>query len=167
MSFLDYTVNWCRGEIFEGWAILTAGFVLLAATLGFWKLGTTELARAIVVPMLAVTLLTLALGGYLVVQNKIRIPAFQEEYRQDPAAFKEQELKRVEGFVSAYKYTFTTAAVIMITAVGLFLLGKSPLLRSVALALMVLSFIVFIVDHFSRERALDYQENITRAAGTE
>ncbi len=166
MSFIDYTVNWCRGEIFEGWAIVTAGFVLLAATLGFRKLGTTELAKAIVIPILVVTLLTLALGGYLVVQNKIRIPAFQEEYRQDPAAFQEKELKRVDGFVSFYKYTFSAAAVIMIAAVGLFFLGRTPLLKSIALAMMVFSFLLFIVDHFSRERALEYRENITREAGT-
>ena len=54
MELIDYTNKWLAGEIFEGKSILIAGICLLVLTLIVWRLGSTEYARAILIPMLVV-----------------------------------------------------------------------------------------------------------------
>ena len=78
MDFIQHTINWCSGEIFEGKLLALWGLAILIVTFFFWKTGTTPFAKAIVIPLLVVGLLTVASGASLVVNNNKRIVAFQK-----------------------------------------------------------------------------------------
>jgi hypothetical protein len=62
MNFIEHTVNWCTGEIFEGKMIAMFGITVIIISIAFWKTGTTPFAKAIVVPLLVVGLLSATAG---------------------------------------------------------------------------------------------------------
>ena len=103
MELIDYTNKWLAGEIFEGKSILAAGICLLALTFIVWRTGSTEHARAILLPMLVVAVLHIGIGGSMIVSNSQRIPQFTEQYqRQTRQEYIASENARVNGFMSVY-----------------------------------------------------------------
>ena len=46
MEFIEHTIAWCRGEIFEGRMLALFGAVIVALALIFWRVGSTPSARA-------------------------------------------------------------------------------------------------------------------------
>ena len=47
MEFINHTIDWCKGEIFEGRMILLLGIFVLAVSLVYWKFGSTPQAMAL------------------------------------------------------------------------------------------------------------------------
>ena len=45
-NMLKHSIEWCKGEIFEGKMILAFGILFLIITLCFWKFGLTVNAKA-------------------------------------------------------------------------------------------------------------------------
>lgn len=56
MDFIEYTRKWFEGEIFEDYAMVGAGVVMLVLTFAVWRFGASDSARAIWIPMLLVAL---------------------------------------------------------------------------------------------------------------
>ena len=46
MEFIEHTVAWCRGEIFEGRLLALFGAVVVTLGLLFWRFGSTPGAKA-------------------------------------------------------------------------------------------------------------------------
>ena len=161
MELIDYTNKWLAGEIFEGKSILIAGVCLLVLTFFVWRTGSTEYSRAILLPKLVVALLHIGIGGGRVVSNTRRIPQFAEQYRQQTQQeFIDSENARVNGFMSIYPQVIIFAAVLFAVAICLFAFCTKPWLRATALALIYLALSTLVIDYFSKERAITYQNEI-------
>ena len=161
MELIDYTNKWLADEIFEGKSILVAGLCLLVLAFVVWRIGTTEYARAILLPMLVVALLHIGIGAGMVVTNKQRIPQFTEQYqRQTPQEYIASENARVDGFMTIYPQVIIFAAVSFAVGIGLFAFCSKPWLRATALALIYLALSCLVIDYFSKERAVTYQQKI-------
>ncbi len=50
MNIISDTINWCKGEIFEGKMSFLFGVVILIVSLTYWKFASTEAARAMFIP---------------------------------------------------------------------------------------------------------------------
>ena len=96
VEFVQLTLDWCRGEIFEGTLAAIFGLVVATGAFLFWKLGDTPYSKALFVPMLIVGLLYLAAGIGLVIVNNERIAEFPEQYARSPAEFVTAETARVD-----------------------------------------------------------------------
>ncbi len=166
MDFIQHTINWCSGEIFEGKLLALWGLAILIVTFFFWKTGTTPFAKAIVIPLLVVGLLTVASGASLVINNNKRIVTFQKEYQADKTAFIKSEKKRTDYFIKWYPWTMIIMGVIMLGGVVLMNVKGTPLPRAIALAMMLFSFSILFLDHFSEERADVYHREIVKALQT-
>ena len=160
MSFVQYSINWARGEIFEGTLIGIAGGLILLCSLLFWKFGTTPNAKAMFLPLLFVGALFTAAGASSYFSNHKRIQQFSESYKKDPKAFVKAEKKRVEGFQSLYTGTIIMASVFFSLAVVFFWMSVNPHLRATALALVVVGLSGLAIDSFSKERADTYYGHI-------
>ena len=161
MELIDYTNKWLAGEIFEGKSILAAGICLLALTFIVWRTGSTEHARAILLPMLVVAVLHIGIGGSMIVSNSQRIPQFTEQYqRQTRQEYIASENARVNGFMSVYHQVIIFAAVSFAVGICLFAFCTKTWLRASALALIYLALSTLVIDYFSKERAITYQHEL-------
>lgn len=163
MDLIRYSIGWVRGEIVEMTLIAVAGAVLVAAGVAFSRLGATPLARALLVPLVALGVFYGAIGVAGYVTNQRRIPAFEAAYREDPAAFARAEKARVEGFQYMYTITNVLAPASFAVAVALFWWTLDPRARAAGLSLVVFGLLGLFIDGFSKERADLYYASVLAA----
>ena len=84
MELIDYTNKWLAGEIFEDLAMVVGGVVLLVLAIVAWRFGTSESARAIVLPLTVAAVLFIGLGGTLAYNNHQREKQYVEQYQESP-----------------------------------------------------------------------------------
>jgi hypothetical protein len=162
MEFFGYTLNWIKGEIFEGWMIALWGTLLLILTAYFWKFGQTSTIRALIIPFLLIGLIWSIAGVSGVFIQKQRIPRYQKAYQQDPAAFIQNEKERVGGFIGWYRYGLGGGMVLVLAGLALFRLWGGNHGRAIGLALILAGFSLLLIDHISQHNALTYQEEINK-----
>ncbi len=160
MDIINHSINWCKGEIFEGKMSLLFGAIILVVSLVYWKFGSTDAAKAIFIPLLTVAIFTLGTGYYLVSTNTKRILQFQEQYDENPSHFIKAEKERTEAFLKWYPYTQYIMIGIMIAGMLCMILTHKPIVRAIGIALMLTAFYTFVLDHFSEERANEYHNKI-------
>jgi hypothetical protein len=56
MTFIEHTLNWVRGEIFEGGNACSLGAMLVVLAAYFWKFGHSSTAKVLIIPFLVVGL---------------------------------------------------------------------------------------------------------------
>jgi hypothetical protein len=162
MNFIEHTVNWCTGEIFEGKMIAVFGITVIIISIAFWKTGTTPFAKAIVVPLLVVGLLSVTVGTGMVINNNKRIVAYKAACQENPTAFIQSEKERTDDFIKWYPYTQYIMSAIIIAGIGCYIFLGGAWGRAIGLALILFGFSVLFIDHFSEERAEIYHKHIVR-----
>ncbi|GJH40020.1 hypothetical protein RCZ04_05700 [Capnocytophaga sp. HP1101] len=157
---IQNTLNWYNGELFESKFIFGTGVVLIVIALLFYYLGTTQGAKALLIPLVALGLLFGVIGASGYIGNSKRIVVAQEQYQENPKAFQQAEIKRVEGFMYLYPMSVTISLVCFLIAVGLLYFVKNIHWQAVAMALIILGSGFAVIDYFSKERALHYYETL-------
>jgi peptidoglycan/LPS O-acetylase OafA/YrhL len=165
MEFVTHTIAWCRGEIFEGRMFGLFGLVVLAASLAYWRLGTTPSARAMLIPLLVVATFALGTGVYLNLTNASRIPRYEEAAAADELAFAESEKRRTEDFIRWYPITMWSMSALILAGCLVFLLVPTPNGRAIGLSIVMFGLSVLFLDHFSEERAQIYHRHIVEFLG--
>ena len=160
MELIDYTNKWVSGEILEDMAMVAGGVICLLLALAAWRWGTSESARAIILPLTVVAVILIALGGSLAYSNHTRQKQFVEQYHESPQKFLESEKARVADFMKIYPQTIIVSAVMMIIAVCVFAFCDKPWLRASALALILVALAALTIDFFSKERGVIYQQEL-------
>ena len=160
MDIIDHTLQWCKGEIFEGKLSLLFGVCVLIISLAYFKWGSTPGARAMFIPLLIFALFVIGAGLYLVNTNQKRIPRYEIQYIENPQQFIKNEKKRTAEFIKWYPITQKIFFVVMILGMLCLLLSNAPNIRAIGIALMLLSIYVFVLDHFSEESATFYYSKI-------
>jgi len=158
MEFIQHTIAWCKGEIFEGRLILLSGIVVIALAFLFYKIGTTPNAKALFYPLLVLGILYVGIGFTMSYSNPKRIIEFQKAFTENPEDFIQSEKERVEGF--QYMYTLIMATASFTFALLVFWFSSSPTLKAVAITVAILGISGLVIDHFSEERAANYYQHI-------
>jgi len=162
MEFINHTIAWCKGEIFEGRMYFLFGLLVLIVALSYWKWGKTPYAKALIIPLLVVAIFSIAGGLTLNFNNQGRIVKFQQAYTENADEFVKNEKQRTEGFMKWYPYTLFGMAGLIVIGLLLFLFLKSPTWKSIGIGLVLLGFSVIFLDHFSEERATTYHQKIVK-----
>ena len=160
MELIDYTNKWLDGEIYEDLAMVVAGIVVLILSILAWRLGTSESAHAMIIPLLVVAVLFIGMGAGLAVNNKNRVQLFEQQYKESPQKFLENEKQRVEEFMKIYPQTIIVAAVMMVVGICVFAFCAAPWLRATALSLILVALMALTIDYFSKERGIIYQQEL-------
>ncbi|MDX2469273.1 MAG: hypothetical protein QNL04_01715 [SAR324 cluster bacterium] len=163
MDFIQHTIQWCQGEIFEGKVFTFYGATILLVSLLFWKFGVTANAKAMVIPLALVGLILVPGSFSLVTKNTQRIEQYQAAFEQDPQGFIQSEKLRTDEFIAWYPKTILIFSGLALLALGLYIFVGGPTWRAISLALILTSFTVLMLDHFSEERADKYHTEITKA----
>lgn len=160
MELIDYTNKWVSGEIMEDMAMIVGGVMVLVFALVAWRWGTSESARAIILPLTVVAVILIGLGGSLAYSNHTRQKQFVEQYKESPQKFLESEKARVADFMKIYPQTIIVSAVMMVVAICVFAFCDKPWLRASALALILIALAALTIDFFSKERGVIYQQEL-------
>ena len=161
MEFIQYSVAWAKGEIFEASLIGSTGLltVLLALVCHFAE--QTPQVKAMFWPLLSVGFIFLLAGisGYFSNQNRIQL--FEQAWQLDPLNFVTVEKARVEEFAGLYTFTLILSSTCFTGAITLFYLSNLPHLRAIGLALALVGLAGLVIDAFAKERADQYYKLIT------
>ena len=160
MELIDYTNKWVLGEIMEDFAMIVGGVFCLVFAIVAWRWGTSESARAIILPLTVVAVILIGLGGSLAYSNHTRQKTFLEQYQESPEKFLESEKTRVADFMKIYPQTIIVSAVMMVIAICVFAFCDKAWLRASALALILVALAALTIDFFSKERGLNYQQEL-------
>jgi hypothetical protein len=160
MSFYQYTADWIKGEIFEAILITVFGIFISLSGFLFWKLGTTPNAKVLLIPLLFVGLLATGTGLSMYFSNQKRLVEFEKSYIEDADGFVRKEKDRVEGFMYMYQISNILVTVFLLLGIASLWFTRSQYMQAAGIALVVFGLALYVIDYFSKERALIYQEKI-------
>jgi len=101
---LEYTTNWVKGEVTQGWIMLLAGILFAIATYYIWK-ADTSFIRGMLIPLALVTLICLGYGSNLVWGRPAKAKALTAAYQQNAATTMQEETARLEKEAATYAMT--------------------------------------------------------------
>ena len=103
MDILKLATEWAKAEVFSTRFFIFFAVAFLLASLGFWQLGKTEIARAYIIPTLVTGTILLIIGSGLLYTNIQRVSQFETAYNEDRTAFVASEFERIEKALNEYR----------------------------------------------------------------
>ncbi|MEM7513985.1 MAG: hypothetical protein AAF388_23860 [Bacteroidota bacterium] len=159
MDILKTATDWAKDEVFSTQFFILFGLMFVVATIGFWYLGKTDLARAFIYPGLVAGILLLIIGVGLFVSNKSRLKNFPVEYEKDASAFVKSEIMRAEKTINGFEGSvFKVVPVIMMIATLAFIFLDKPLWRAISLSTIAMMVVILLIDTNSNARMKVYKE---------
>lgn len=157
MEILKLATDWAKAEVFSARFFIFFAILFLISSLGFWKLGKTEMAKAYIIPTLVVGLLILTVGIGIFFANKSRITAFEEAYNTNPTEFVQSELTRTEKSMGEYRIiVFKVIPIIIVAAALLIVFVNKPIWRATAITIIAMMIVILLVDSNANERIMTY-----------
>ena len=148
MDFIQHTINWIKGEIFEAIIFGSFGLLTIICSLLFWIFGATLNSKAVIIPFLLVGIFFLITAISGIVSNNKRIKEFTDSYHLNKVEFVLSEKKRVEDFQYLYKMTIIIASVSFAVNLWYFYLSDNYRFRAVGNSLILFGMIGLDIDYF-------------------
>ena len=146
MDLLNLSTEWAKDEVFSTRFFILFAILFFIASIGFWLLGKTDLAKAYIIPTSVAATLLMIVGLGLFYTNKSRIRQFNEEYNTNYISFYESELKRTESTLKEYKVVFKVIPILIIIAALLILFFNSTTIRAISITTIAMLIIVLLID---------------------
>ena len=160
MELLNLSTEWVESEVFSTRFFILFAIVFFIASLGFWQLGKTDLAKAYIIPTSLAAILLLIVGLGLFYTNKSRIKQFNEEYNSNSISFCKSEIKRTETTLKEYKVVFKVIPILIIVAALLILFFNSTTIRAISITTIAMLIIVLLIDGTAHSRIESYNKSL-------
>jgi len=161
MDILKIATEWAEAEVFSARFFIFFAILFLAASIGFWQIGKSEMAKSYVLPTLIAGLLILAVGVGIFFANKSRITSFAEAFKADPSEFVASEIIRTEKSMGEYRtIVFKVIPLIIVAAALLIVFVDKPLWRAIAITTIALMVVILLVDSNANARIVNYHEQL-------
>ncbi len=161
MDILKASTDWAKAEMFSTTFFIIAGVLFVAAGIGFWQLGKTDLAKAYIIPTFVAGVLLLTIGFGLFFTNKARVTQFEKAYNSDARAFVESELARAESTLKEYKNVVFTAIPLIIAACALVLVFvNTPVWRASMITSIAMLIVILLIDGTAYARIDNYNKQL-------
>ncbi len=160
MEILKIASEWAKAEVFSTRFFIIFAILFIAAGIGFWQLGKTDLAKAYIIPMLVAGTLLLTIGLGLFYTNKSRITQFETAYNSDAPAFLASEIDRAERTLNEYKIVFKVIPIIIVVAALLIFFINTPIWRAIGITTIAMMIVILLVDGTAHARIADYYKQL-------
>ena len=161
MDILKTAQDWAKSELFSTPFFVLFGIGFVAASIGFWQLGKTDLAKAYIIPTMVAGVLLMTIGLGLFFTNKARITQFEKAYNTDPSAFVQSELARADATLKEYKNVVFTAIPLIIAACALVLMFvNTPLWRASMITTIAMLIVIMLIDGTAHARIDNYNKQL-------
>ncbi len=161
MEVLKSATDWAKAEVFSTPFFILFGVTFIAASIGFWQLGKTDMAKAYVVPTLVAGVLLTTIGIGLLFTNISRINQFEVAYNSDASAFLESEIARAESTLKEYKAIVFKAIPLIIAVCALLILFiNTPIWRASLITTIAMMIIILLIDGTAHARIEGYHTQL-------
>lgn len=161
MEVLKLATEWAKSEVFSTRFFIFFAILFLLASIGFWQLGKTEIAKAYIIPTLVAGVLLLTIGLGLFYTNKSRITEFEAAHKKDVSAFVESEFVRIEKALNEYRtIVFKAIPFIIIGAALLIVFIDKPIWRASAITIIAMMVVILLVDGTAHDRIEIYRQQL-------
>ena len=159
MDIIKTAIQWAKDEVFSSLFFILFGVMFVVATIGFWQLGKSEMARSFIIPTLVAGLLLFTIGVGLFVTNNARANTFESQYNDNKDSFIETEIARTEKIVGEYKtIVFTVIPGFIIFAALLLVFINTPLWRAIGITTIAMMVCIMLVDSNANDRVIAYHK---------
>ena len=164
VDLMSTSTDWARAEMFSTRFFIFFAVAFLAASLGFWRLGQTVLAKAYVIPLLVAGVMLMVIGLGLFFTNKARVGQFEAAYAEDAAAFVESEIARAEATLREYEtVVFKAIPLLLIVAALIIAFVSAPVWRASAITAIAMLIVILLVDGTAHARITEYYQQLLSA----
>ncbi len=161
MEILKAATDWAKAEVFSTQFFILFGVIFVLASVGFWQLGKTELAKAYIIPLLVSGILLMIIGFGLFFTNKSRIISFEKDYNNDASAFVESEITRVDNTIKEYQLiVFKIIPLIMVVAALMIIFLDSPTWRAISITTIAMLIVILMIDGNAYARIDTYNKQL-------
>ncbi|WP_299465383.1 hypothetical protein [uncultured Microscilla sp.] len=161
MDILKTSIEWAKDEVFSSAFFVLFGIMFVLATIGFWQLGKTDIAKAFIFPTLVAGVLLLAIGLGLFFTNKSRITSFATAYNSDASAFIKSERARTKKLMAEYQTAvFKVIPFIIVIAALLIVFIDTPLWRAISITTIAMMAVILLVDSNAHARVEAYNKQL-------
>ena len=161
MDILKEATDWAKAELFSTPFFILFGVLFVAASIGFWQLGKTDIARAYIIPTLVAGVLLMIIGFGLFFTNKSRITQFETAYNNDKVAFVASELERAAATLKEYQNVVFTAIPIIIAVCAILLIFvNAPIWRASMITTIGMLVVILLIDGTAHARIDAYNEQL-------
>lgn len=161
MEILKAATDWAKAELFSTPFFILFGGLFVLASIGFWQLGKTEMARAYIIPTLVAGVLLLIIGFGLFFTNKSRLANFPAAYERDASAFVESELARAEATLKEYQTIVFKAIPLIIAACALVIVFiDKPIWRASMITTIAMLVVILLIDGTAHARIDAYNKQL-------
>ena len=160
MELLKLATEWAKAEVFSTRFFIFFAILFLIASLGFWQLGKTDLAKAYIIPTLVAGLLLMTIGLGLFYTNKSRINQFEKAFNADAPAFYQSEIERSESTLKEYTVVFKIIPILIIVAALIILFINTPTWRAISITTIAMLIIILLVDGTAHARMEAYHKEL-------
>ncbi|AFM05300.1 hypothetical protein Fleli_2953 [Bernardetia litoralis DSM 6794] len=161
MEILKLATEWAKAEVFSTRFFILFAIIFFIASLGFWQLGKTDIARAYIIPTLVAGVLLLTIGIGLVYTNTSRITAFETAYKKDVSAFVKSEIVRAESTLKEYQtVVFKIIPTIIIVAALLIIFINTPTWRAISITTIAMMVVILLIDGTAQARIDAYYKKL-------
>ncbi|MEM7372389.1 MAG: hypothetical protein AAF587_27465 [Bacteroidota bacterium] len=161
MEIIKIATEWAKDEVFSSRFFILFGIMFVLASIGFWQLGKTDVAKAFIWPSLVAGMLLLAVGIGIFVANKSRITSFATAYNSDAAAFVQSEITRTEKSMGEFRLiVFKIIPLIITVAALLIIFVDSPLWRAISITTIAMMVVILMVDSNANARIEAYHQHL-------
>ncbi len=161
MDILKAATDWAKAELFSTPFFILFGLVFMAASLGFWKLGKTDMAGAYIIPTLVAGLLLFIIGSGLLYTNIQRVSQFEKDYNADVNSFVESEITRCEATLKEYKLiVFKVIPILIILAAIIIIFLSTPTWRAISITTIAMLTVILLIDGTAYARINSYHKEL-------
>lgn len=161
MDILKASTDWAKAELVSTPFFILFGIAFMAASLGLWQWGKTDLARAYIIPTLVAGILLTIIGAGLFYTNKMRIVQFETAYNEDATAFTASELERAAATLKEYKTIVFTAIPILLVCCALGILFiEVAAWRAGFITTMAMLVVILLIDGTAYARMDHYNKQL-------
>ena len=160
MELLKLATEWAKAEVFSTRFFIFIAVLFIIASIGFWQLGKTDLAKAYIIPTLAAGLLLMTIGLGLFYTNKSRIIQFEKAFSADAPAFYQSEIERSESTLKEYTVVFKVIPVLIIVAALIMLFINTPTWRAICITTIAILTVILLVDGTAHSRIEAYHNEL-------
>ena len=160
MELLKLATEWARAEVFSTRYFIFFAIGFLIASIGFWQLGKTELAKAYIIPTFVAGILLLIIGSGLNYTNIQRVKQFEKDFKTDASAFYQTEIVRSEDTLKEYSIVLKVIPILIIIAALLILFVNTPTWRAISITSIAMLVIILLVDGTAHSRIEKYHKEL-------
>lgn len=160
MELLKLATEWAKAEVFSTRFFILFAILFLIASVGFWQLGKTDLAKAYIIPTLVAGILLLIIGSGLNYTNIQRVKQFEKGFQTDTFAFYQSEIERTESTLKEYTVVFKVIPIIIVIAAVLILFVNTPTWRALSITTIAMLLVILLVDGTAHSRIESYNKEL-------